>query len=162
MITIPLSQRINILLVGIFHMRLSDFTVARCATIIDVTVANIKLHSVCVSVHHENSCCKERTIVFHQEVSDPAKRKHIFSNAMKHFNSFSAILSFVACIETAYNCHYLFFSILSVFRLHRTVNSISLVILLKRRKSKILEDILIFRCMQNFTITINNNQKDWQ
>ena len=67
MMTIPLSQQINILLVGIFHMRLSDFTVARCATIIDVTVvAKVELHSVYVSVHHENSCCKERTIVFHQ------------------------------------------------------------------------------------------------
>ena len=66
MITIPLSQRINILLVGIFHMRLSDFTVARYATIIDVTVAKVELHSVYASVHYENSCCKERTIVFHQ------------------------------------------------------------------------------------------------
>ena len=66
MITIPLSQRINILLGGILHMRLSDFTVARCTTTIDVTVAIIKLHSVYVSVHYENSCCKERTILFHQ------------------------------------------------------------------------------------------------
>ena len=67
MITIPLSQRINILLAGIFHMRLSDFTVARCTTTIDVTVvAKVELHSVYVSVHYENSCCKARTIVFHQ------------------------------------------------------------------------------------------------
>ena len=66
MITISLSQRINILPAGIFHMRLSDLTVARCATIIDVTVAKVELHSVFVSVQHENSCCKERTIVFHQ------------------------------------------------------------------------------------------------
>ena len=65
MITLPLSQRINILLADIFHMRLSDFTVARCTTTIDVTIANIKLHSVYASVHHENSC-KERTIVFNQ------------------------------------------------------------------------------------------------
>ena len=65
MITIPLSQRINILLASIFHMRLSDLTVARCTTTIDVTVANIKLHSVYVSVHHENNC-KERTIAFNQ------------------------------------------------------------------------------------------------
>ena len=65
MMTIHLSQRINILLAGIFHMRLSDFTVARCTTTIDFTVANIKLHSVYVSVHHESSF-KERTIVFHQ------------------------------------------------------------------------------------------------
>ena len=62
MITIPLSQRINILLAGIFHMILSDLTVARCTTTIDVTVANITVY---VSVHHENSC-KERTIVFNQ------------------------------------------------------------------------------------------------
>ena len=109
MISIPRSQRINILLDKVFHMRLSDFTVARCATIIDVTVvAKVELHSVYASVQHENSC-KERIIVFHQEVSDQAKTKHIFSNAMKHFNSFSAILSFVACIETAYNCYYSFF-----------------------------------------------------
>ena len=53
------------LLAGIFHMRLSDLTVARCTTTINVTVANIKLHSVYVSVHHENNC-KERTIVFNQ------------------------------------------------------------------------------------------------
>ena len=65
MITIPLSQRVNILLAGIFHMRLSDFPVARCTTTIDVAAANIELHSVYISVHHENSC-KERTIVFDQ------------------------------------------------------------------------------------------------
>ena len=56
MITIPLSRPINILLAGIFHMRLSDFTVARCTTTIDVTVAKVELHSVYVSVQHENSC----------------------------------------------------------------------------------------------------------
>ena len=66
MITIPLSQRINILLANMFHMKLSDFTAARCTTTIDVTVAKVELHSVYVSVHYENSCCKERTIVFHQ------------------------------------------------------------------------------------------------
>ena len=56
MITIPLSRRINILLAGIFHMRLSDLTVARCTTTIDFTVAKVELHSVYVSVHYENSC----------------------------------------------------------------------------------------------------------
>ena len=69
MITIPQSQRTNILLAGIFHMRLSDFTVARCTTTIDVTVAKVELHSVYVSVHYENSCCKERTIDRIQSIS---------------------------------------------------------------------------------------------
>ena len=82
---------------------------------------------------------------------------------MKHFNSFSAFFSFVACIETAYNCHYFLFSILPVFSLHHAVNSISLLVLVKnKRKAKVSEDIIIFRCMQNFTITINNSEKDWQ
>ena len=69
MITIPLSQRINILLDKVFHMRLSDFTVAKCTTTIDVTVvAKVELHSVYVSVQHENSC-KERTIDRIQSIS---------------------------------------------------------------------------------------------
>ena len=59
-----------ILLVSTFHMRLSDFPVARCTTTtIDVTVAKIELHSVYVSIHYENSCCKERTVDRIQSIS---------------------------------------------------------------------------------------------
>ena len=82
---------------------------------------------------------------------------------MKYSNNFSAFyefaFSFVACIKIAYNWHdFSFrFCLPLVFIMHWS----EFICLYQSKKRKILEDILVFRCVQNFTITINNSQESF-
>ena len=79
------------------------------------------------------------------------QNKAHFSNAIKHFNSFFAFYMlaflFVACLENAYNCHYFFFDFARLSSSSYSEQHLFACITKKTKKSKILEDILIFRRM---------------